>query len=213
MTDQLPALNNPPTNLPFAPHPTESLKAFDAFLCYVDMGRNRSWRQVAAKVGVSVDSIKLWSGKYHWVERVHQYQAHILRSRLEVETAAIKATAETWAKRHDEFREREWNVGAKLLAVAHRCLDALATKDPDDATLAEVSRAIDVADRIARLSLDLATINAHLNADINATVRIEAQTALDKIYGEPIPGEIVDVQEPPENSSPAPNDQPKQLPQ
>jgi len=186
--------------LPFSPHPTESQKAFDCFLCYLDIGANRSLNRVAELTKVNHGTLKYWSRHYQWAERINEYQAHVLRTRLAIETAALENVAQLWAERTASYKEREWAAAEKLLAVAQKCLDALHAKDPEDITLADVSKALAIATKIGRLSLGLATEKAEVTT---TPIRIEVTAALDKIYGEPLPGEVVDI-------TPEP---PKELPQ
>ena len=181
----------PNIGLPFTPHPTESQKAFDCFLCYLDIGENRSLTRVADLTKVNHGTIKYWSRHYLWAERIHAYQAHVLRTRLEIETAAVQDVSRLWAERTATYKEREWAAAEKLLAVAQRHLDNLKDKDPDKITLTDVAKALDIATKIGRLSLGLATQKTE---HTTSEVRIEVNAALDKIYGEPLPGEVVDVE-------------------
>ncbi|HSU54590.1 MAG TPA: hypothetical protein VLT36_11075, partial [Candidatus Dormibacteraeota bacterium] len=58
-------------NLPFQPHPTESQKAFDCFLCYLDIGANRSLQRVSEITKVNHGTLRYWSRHYKWIERIH----------------------------------------------------------------------------------------------------------------------------------------------
>ena len=186
--------------LPFSPHPTESQKAFDCFLCYLDIGASRSLNRVAELTKVNHGTLKHWSRHYQWAERINEYQAHVLRTRLAIETAALENVAQLWADRTAAYKEREWAAAEKLLAVAQKCLDALHAKDPEDITLADVSKALAIATKIGRLSLGLATEKAEVTT--TTPIRIEVTAALDKIYGEPLPGEVIDVPALPEGEAP-----------
>jgi hypothetical protein len=202
MTTPASSIKDPATSLPFTPHPTESQKAFDCFLCYLDIGENRSLTRVADLTKVNHGTIKYWSRHYQWAERIHAYQAHILRTRLQIETAAVESVSNLWAERTATYKEREWAAAEKLLALAQRSIDVLQSKDPDKITLTDVAKALDIATKIGRLSLGLATQKTeHTTPEI----RIEVNAALDKIYGEPLPGEIIDVSAVP--------DKPNQLPE
>ena len=196
-------MTDPKIPLPFTPHESESQKAFDCFLCYLDIGASRSLNRVAELTKVNHGTLKHWSRHYQWAERVSQYQAHVLRTRIAIETAALENVAQLWAQRTASYKEREWAAADKLLAAAQKCLDHLLEKDPEDITLADASKALAIATKIGRLSLGLATEKAEVTTTV--PIRVEVNAALDKIYSDPLPGEIVDVSEV--------TDKPKELPQ
>src|SRR5512139_3643721 len=91
--------------LPFKPEAGESHAAFEAFLCSLDIGANRSCGEVARRMGVSWSAARRWSGKFKWKERMAAYHAHLLEARVDVEMAAKKDVAALWAERTEKFKE------------------------------------------------------------------------------------------------------------
>jgi hypothetical protein len=67
--------------------PTESAKAYAAFVAYCEMGSQRSVRDVARKLDKSSTIIGRWSSQHRWQERVRQYDAAV----LEEHNAALRA--------------------------------------------------------------------------------------------------------------------------
>jgi transposase len=67
--------------------PTESAKAYAAFVAYCEMGSQRSVRDVAQKLDKSYTVIGRWSSQHRWQERVRQYDAAV----LEEHNAALRA--------------------------------------------------------------------------------------------------------------------------
>lgn len=65
--------------------PTESSVAWEAFLCYRNMGAKRSNAKVARQLGKSKQLIDRWSSHHKWVRRIEIYELEQEREyRLEV---------------------------------------------------------------------------------------------------------------------------------
>jgi len=214
---------HPPSSspLPFHPAPDESADAFAAFLAYLDIGQRRSFKQVAKATGHAFRTVQDWARRFHWTDRVRAWNAHLLQARLAVYTAAQADQAAAHSHRIAFFQAAEFAAADKLLRAAQNALDGLLQKTPADTPLAEIARALDVASKIGRLSLDLATAKQELSGPDGIPIQIQVQAALTKIYGQPLPGEVVDVEAssavpgrasvPASPDSPAP-EPPKQLP-
>src|SRR3954452_20756681 len=82
------------------PIPGETLEAFEGFVCYFNLGHERSLRLVAKKLDASIDTVKEWSSKHHWVDRIFSYEAQLFgkcvaaKARSAEEQAAAKSNAE-----------------------------------------------------------------------------------------------------------------------
>ena len=136
------------------------------------------------------------------------YHQYLLRARVDVEMAAKRDIAALWAERAQAFKEKEWAAAENLLAVAQTVLRSFTERDPADITLTEVSRALEVASKLGRLATGLATEHQEVTGADGGPIRIEVEAALKKIYGQPLPGEIIDTAE-----VPVPVEKPKELPQ
>lgn len=64
------ATKQPAEALPWERQPGESLKAYEAFAIYRDMGKERTIPKVAEQLSKSVSLMNRWSQANHWVERV-----------------------------------------------------------------------------------------------------------------------------------------------
>ena len=63
------------------------------------------------------------------------------------------------------------------------------------ATLGDVARALDLASKLGRLAAGMPTEVKEITGEGGGPIRVEVSVALEKIYGAPLPGEVVDVQE------------------
>src|SRR5262249_49372996 len=57
-----------------------------------------------------------------------------------------------------------------------------------------IARLMDLASRLGRLSSGMPTDRTEVKTEKKETIRIELDAALDKVYGKPLPGEVVDVE-------------------
>ena len=96
----------------------ESVKAFEAFTVYLEMGDERSIREVAQRLAKSRTLIGRWSVTYQWVERVAAFDAGVQR----------KAHAKAVKKRRNMV-DRHISIALKM---QEKALMALEQMDPAD---------------------------------------------------------------------------------
>jgi len=175
--------------LPFEQQPRESDKAFAAFKAYLDMGAERSVREVGERLGKSEGLIERWSAKFEWRSRVAAHAAHLaIVEREAIETVARGKAAE-WEQRETQLRETEWAMHERAIAAAEKALNAFMDKDKVYANLADIARMLEIASKLGRLATGLGDGEARKDDDA-PTMRVEVSVALEKIYGEPLPGEV-----------------------
>lgn len=130
------------TPKPWERQENENPKPFEAFCTYRDMGMERSIRAVAAKLGKSETLIGRWSTNNHWVERVAAWDDE--QERIEREIAQKEQ-----AKAIREMRKRHADIANAMLLKAAKALKAI----PDDEVRAgDISRMVDVAAKLERIS-------------------------------------------------------------
>ena len=175
--------------LPFEQQPRESAKAFAAFSLYLSLGAERSTAEVAKKLAKSAHLVRRWSAKFGWTDRVAAHAAHL----AVVERGAIEATARgkaaEWESREQKLRETEWEMHERAIAAAKRGLDAYMEREKVYANLADIARMLEIASKLGRLATGLGDGERRKDDDLPA-VRVEVTVALEKIYGEPLPGEV-----------------------
>lgn len=107
----------------------ESVKAFEAFTVYLEMGDERSIREVAQRLAKSRTLIGRWSVTYQWVERVASYDADVQR----------KAHAKAVDKRR-KMVDRHISIALKMQEKALKALEQMDPADIDPKNLIAMLR-------------------------------------------------------------------------
>jgi len=179
----------------FEQQPRESDKAFAAFSLYLSLGAERSTREVGKRLGKSEGLIERWAAKFDWRSRVAAHGAHLAVVEREAIEAMARGNAAQWETREQRLRETEWAMHERAIAAAKRGLDAYMERDKVYANLADIARMLEIASKLGRLATGLGTDGERRRDEDRPAVRVEVTVALEKIYGEPLPGEVVDVEE------------------
>ena len=180
--------------LPFEKQPRESDKAFAAFNLYLSLGAERSTREVGKQLGKSEGLIERWAAKFDWRSRVAAHGAHLAVVERDAIEAAARSKAAEWESREQKLRETEWTMHERAIAAAKRGLDAYMEREKVYANLADIARMLEIASKLGRLATGLGTDGDGRKADDLPAMRVEVTVALEKIYGDPLPGEIIDVE-------------------
>jgi hypothetical protein len=179
--------------LPFEKQPRESAKAFAAFSLYLSQGAERSTAAVAKELAKSEQLVRRWSAKFGWTDRVAAHGAHLAIVEREAIEAAARGKAAEWSSREQKLRETEWAMHEAAIAAAKKGLAAYMEKDKVYANLADIARMLEIASKLGRLATGLGDGDGR-KADELPAMRVEVTVALEKIYGDPLPGEIIDVE-------------------
>lgn len=127
---------------PWERRESESTKAYEAFCIYRDMGRERSLAKVAEKLQKSETLMGRWSRENDWVKRAAKWDDE--QDRIEREIAQKEQ-----AKAIKDMRKRHADLGQAMLIKAAR---ALARIPDDDIKPQDISRMVDVASKLERIS-------------------------------------------------------------
>ena len=186
---------------PFEKQPRESAKAFAAFSLYLSLGAERSTAAVAKELAKSEQLVRRWSAKFSWTDRVAAHGAHLAVVEREAIEAAARGKAAEWASREQKLRETEWAMHEAAIAAAKKGLTAYMDREKVYANLADIARMLEIASKLGRLATGLGTEGERRGGDDLPGLRVEVTVALEKIYSDPLPGEvaappaIVDVEE------------------
>ena len=175
--------------------PKESNKAFAAFSLYLSMGSERSLEAVGRKLGKCKALMERWSKLHRWSERVQAHATHLATVEREATEALARGKAAEWLRRQTELKEREWEMHEKCIEAAKRGLAAFMEREKVYANLSDIARILEVASKLGRLAVGMATDKTELTGEDGGPIRVELTAALNKIYGqaEPAP-KVVDVE-------------------
>ena len=180
--------------LAFEQQPKESDKAFAAFSLYLSQGPERSLAKVAKKLGRSKVLMEKWSSKFDWGARVVAYGAHMALVEREAAEAMTREKGVDWAKRYQELREAEWKERWDLVTFAAEVRRRWMARAERCGTLEGYARLLELASKLGHNACEKPTERAEVTGSDGGPVRVEVVAALKKIYGKPLPGEVVDVE-------------------
>ena len=188
-------LNAATMPLPFEQQPRESAKAFAAFKIYLELGPERSLPAVAEKCKKHVSIMGRWSSRWHWAERIAAHAAHLAAvERQAIEGLAVEKAVE-WNKVHEAVKIAEWQRHKKLIALADDMLERWGKNKAKYGTLEGIARVLELATKLARLAAGMPTEIKEVSGEFKATLSVEWETALKKVYGKAKPVAVVDVEE------------------
>ena len=178
----------------FERQPRETSKAFAAFSAYLGMGPERSLAAVGAKLGKSKVMMEKWSRRFDWPARVVAHGGHLALVEREAAEAVVRAKGVDWAERYAELRESEWRARRELVELAWEVVRRWRARPERCGSLEGLARLLDLMSTLGRRACEVATERKEVTGPDGGPIRIEIEAALDKIYGKPLPGEVVDVQ-------------------
>jgi hypothetical protein len=181
--DPEPAEGGSPALPAFLRAPGETPRAFSAFMTWFQLGRARSHAALADKLGESLGTVKNWSSKYAWAERLHTYQAGLLQEQARQHAAIQLQQAADWTRRLADLREQEWEAAQKLNSVAQCYLETCGEDEVRQMTLAEVSRALKVSSSVARSAITGAELPASSETGMSP-LQQQLLAGLTRVYGQ-----------------------------
>jgi len=179
----------------FEQQPRESAKAFAAFKTYLDMGPERSLPAVAERCKKHVSIMGRWSSRWHWAERVQAHAAHL----AEIERGAIEGLAREkaidWHKVHEPQKIAEWKLRTEYYELALEGIRRWKASDKRVGSLEGLARLGEVFVKLGRLASGMPTEIKEVSGEVKATLSIEWENALKKVYGGKKPaGVVVDAE-------------------
>lgn len=178
----------------FEQQPRESAKAFAAFCAYLGMGPERSLGAVGEKLGKSKVMMEKWSRKFDWPARVAAHGAHLALVEREAAEAVVRAKGADWAERYAELRESEWRARRELVDLAWEVIRRWRSRPERVGSLEGLARLLDLMSTLGRRACEVATERTEVTGAGGGPIRVEIEAALDKIYGKPLPGEVVEAE-------------------
>ena len=184
--DSAPRATGAPASSAFPRVAGETPRAFSAFMTWFQLGHARSLAVVADKLGESPGTVKNWSSKHGWAERLQTFQAGLLEEQARQHAACQLQQAADWNRRLADLREQEWEAAQKLNVVAQCFLETCGEDEVRRMTLAQVSRAVKVSSAVARSAITGAELPASSEAALSP-VQQQLLAGLTRIYGASAP--------------------------
>ncbi len=184
--------------LAFEQQPKESDKAFAAFSVYLSQGPERSLAKTAAKLGRSKVLMEKWSSKFDWPARVVAFNSHMALVEREAAEAMVREKGVDWARRYQELREAEWRERQNLVVFAAEVRTRWMARAERCGTLEGYARLLELASKLGHSACEKDPApgqRVEVTGPEGGPIRVEVAAALKKIYGKPLPGEVVEVQE------------------
>ena len=173
----------PSSSLQLKPIPGESLDAFEGFMCYYNLGHKRLHKEVAKILDLNISTVKEWSAKHHWVDRILEYEAYLFNTRIASDAAAAKELA--LAKGEREALRRRMNTGlSKFLAqLGEKLLEHHIVHKLDKIKFPDILKIFELAIKVDALGDNDAS--ADPDAQEKSTLLAEIEASLKRIN---IPG-------------------------
>jgi hypothetical protein len=178
---------------PFEQKPDESAKAFEAFSVYLALGGRRSLETVGQKLGKSKALMERWSKRHNWVTRVEAHGQHMTALTRRAEVEVVREYALEHAKRKAAQEESEWQTRCELLELAREAIIRWKENERKYGTLEGIARLLELASKLGRLSCGMATDKTEKVVEETRTLSVEFKAAIEKIYGQPVPPQFVEV--------------------
>ncbi len=167
---------------PFEQLPKESAKAFAAFNLYLNLGAERSLREVGEKLGKSEGLIERWCSKYDWKTRVQAFSAHLALVEREAIEALARERAIDWHKLHEEQRITEWKIRCEALELAKEVIARWRENTNKAGTLEGIARLLELVHKFGRSATGMPTEIKEVRGEVNATLEVEWEIALKKAF-------------------------------
>jgi hypothetical protein len=178
----------PPSEAPpcFERHPGETSRAYSAFLTFFQLGHGRCLQTVAAKLDESLDTIKRWSSKFDWSNRIQTFNTGLLRQQTQATYDAQLQHAADWTRRLHHLREQEWATAQQLRVAAQCFLETFGDEEVRRMTLAQASRALRIASDISRGAITGIDLPPSPEAAISP-IQQQMLDAIRRAYSQPAP--------------------------
>ncbi len=146
----LPQSTARPANLlsSFTPAPNESVEAFDAFLCYFELGHHRTLKLVSEQLDLSENTVREWSSKFNWRLRLRDYRTQLIGSRIQAD--AVVSQEQALAKSQQQVKALDLInlLGNQLLQSSQALLQHLLLSSPDKIELDQVLKMMQLGEKL-----------------------------------------------------------------
>jgi hypothetical protein len=154
----------------------ETAKAYAAFQVYLELGKERTIDSAHTQATGHQNTVKRssrawlrWSSKYNWVARANAYDEHLIILQMQHAEEETKRKATATLARREKLLQAELELAARLLDRARKILE----KDLKNCSYSDAARMVETADKILRLSADMATEKVTLEVNKMTDAKID----------------------------------------
>lgn len=150
------------------PIPGETPESFEAFVCYFHQGSSRSLKQVAQKMEFNLSTVKDWSAKYNWVNRILEYTASLFEQCVMSQTQGARQELLAKTEREQQQLERCLSLADLCSSLGENLIKHILLTAPEKIKPADAIRLIELGDKLrqsARAGINLEDLQ---NADAQA---------------------------------------------
>ncbi len=162
--------------------PEETSKAYEAFICYRDLGPDRSLAKAAESYygsSTNLAQIGLWSRKFDWVARVRAYDDFLEMERRAAVEEYERARGVDLARRREDLRLLNFENEEKAAQIEAQVLEQFANTPlvRSRATrFVEKGRAVEYVVEPAVTSFDLSAKRLHEIATRSEPAKVDVST-------------------------------------
>ena len=175
----------PTSPLQLKPIPGETLDSFEGFMCYFNLGHDRTHKQVVEKLGLHISTVKEWSAKHHWVDRILEYEAYLFNTRINSEAAAAKELALAKGEREALRRQKSTKLSNFLMQLAEKLLEHHVLHNLDKTKLSDILKLFSIAAKIDALGAGETSTDPDEQEKSTLMAEVEASLKRIKIPGTP----------------------------
>ena len=188
-------MNQQETKL-FEQQAKESTKAYEAFTNYLSLGPTRSLAAVGQKLGKSKVLMERWSKRHNWVERVEAYVQYMVAMKQELKEGFLHELALAEAERDQAQSESEWKARCRALRLANEAMDRWEANEAKYGSLEGIARLLELSSVLGRRSrgMPLQVREEPPQLPAAPVISIEFRAAIEKVYGQPVPPQFIDVE-------------------
>ena len=158
----------------------ETLEAFEGFVCYFNLGHERSLRLVAKKLDASIDTVKEWSSKHHWVDRIFSYEAQLFSNCVAAKARAAEEQAIAKSNAQAEYRHKLARISEMNITHGQNIINYVMVHKPGSLTLDHGVELVKLGIGAAKVELDSIGDDGPGEQE-KATLRLELRESFKKL--------------------------------
>jgi hypothetical protein len=135
-----------------------------------------------------------WSLRHGWANRVAAHAGHLAEIERQAIEAAVVSKAVAWHEMQESQRRAEWDARCRLVKLANTLLDRWQALPNRAGTPEGIARLLEVAHKLGRLAAGMPTDVKESKETIQATLDVNWEAALAKVFRPTAPGTVVDVE-------------------